>query len=56
MKKLNISLLVLTMMALSSCSVITGIFKAGVFVGILAIVVVVALIIWIFSMFMGGGK
>ena len=56
MKKINISLLVLAMIALSGCSVITGIFKAGVFVGILAIVVVIAVIIWIFSLFMGGGK
>jgi len=56
MKKLNISLFVLAMIALSGCSVITGIFKAGVFVGILAIVIVIAVIIWIFSLFMGGGK
>jgi hypothetical protein len=56
MKKINISLIVLAMIALSGCSVITGIFKAGVFVGILAIVVVVAVIIWLFSMFTGGGK
>ncbi|MGF7077859.1 hypothetical protein [Mucilaginibacter sp. UYCu711] len=56
MKKLNISLILLAMIALSGCSVITGIFKAGVFVGILAIVVVVAVIIWLFSMFTGGGK
>ncbi|MBC7399019.1 MAG: phosphatidate cytidylyltransferase [Mucilaginibacter sp.] len=54
MKKLNISLIVLAMIALSGCSVITGIFKAGVFVGILAIVVVVGILIWLFSMFTGG--
>lgn len=56
MKKLNISLILLAMIALSGCSVINGIFKAGVFVGVLAVVVVVGIIIWIFSMFMGGGK
>lgn len=56
MKKLNISLILLAMMALSGCSVINGIFKAGVFVGILAVVVVVGVIIWLFSMFFGGGK
>jgi hypothetical protein len=54
MKKLNISLILLAMIALSGCSVITGIFKAGVFVGILAIVVVVGILIWLFSMFTGG--
>ncbi|NNU33023.1 phosphatidate cytidylyltransferase [Mucilaginibacter sp. S1162] len=56
MKKLNISLILLAMIALSGCSVVTGIFKAGVFVGILAIVVVVGILIWLFSMFTGGGK
>ncbi|HTH82337.1 MAG TPA: hypothetical protein VL490_05360 [Mucilaginibacter sp.] len=56
MKKLNISLILLAMIALSGCSVISGIFKAGVFIGILAVVVVVGIIIWLFSMFMGGGK
>ena len=57
MKKLStVFLFAFLIMALSSCSVITGIFKAGVFVGILAIVIVIAIIIWIFSMFMGGGK
>ncbi len=56
MKKLNISLILLAMIALSGCSVVTGIFKAGVFVGILAIVVVVGILIWLFSMFTGGRK
>jgi hypothetical protein len=56
MKKLNISLILLAMMALSSCSVIGGIFKAGAFVGILAVVIVIGIIIWIFSMFTGGSK
>jgi len=53
MKKLNILLFVLALVALSGCSVITGIFKAGVFVGILAVVVVIAIIIWLFSLFSG---
>ncbi|WP_214071117.1 lipoprotein [Mucilaginibacter sp. dw_454] len=56
MKKINILLVLLAMVVLSGCSVITGIFKAGVFVGILAVVVVVGIIIWIFSMLFGGGK
>jgi hypothetical protein len=53
MKKLNISLFVLAMIALSGCSVISGIFKAGAFVGILAVVIVIGIIIWIFSLFSG---
>lgn len=56
MKKLNISLILLAMIALSGCSVITGIFKAGAFVGILAVVIVIGIIIWIISMFTGGSK
>jgi cytosine/uracil/thiamine/allantoin permease len=46
------SLLVLV----SSCAAIEGIFKAGVWSGILLVVVVVALIIWIISKLFGGSK
>lgn len=53
MKKLNISLLLLVMVALSSCSVITGIFKAGAVVGIIAVLVILGILFWIFSMFTG---
>lgn len=52
MKKLNLLLLAMLLVALSSCSVITGIFKAGVAVGVIAILVVVIIIIWIVSLFM----
>ena len=51
MKKLNL-LLAIALFGLSSCSVITGIFKAGVAVGVIAILVVVIIIIWIVSLFM----
>jgi len=53
MKKLNLLFIVFAVMALSGCSVITGIFKAGAVVGILAVVVVIAIIIWIISLFRG---
>ncbi len=46
------SLLVLV----SSCAAIEGIFKAGVWSGILLVVVVVALIIWIIGKLFGGSK
>ncbi|WP_199768601.1 hypothetical protein [Sphingobacterium sp. HMA12] len=46
------SLLVLV----SSCAAIEGIFKAGVWSGILLVVVVVAIIIWIISKLFGGSK
>ena len=53
MRKINILLLALVVVSLSSCSVIAGIFKAGVVVGILIVVIVVALIIWLISALMG---
>lgn len=40
--------------SLQSCEIIGGIFKAGVWTGILAVVVVVALVIWIIARI--GGK
>lgn len=49
MKKLNLLLLAAVLFAMSSCSVVTGIFKAGVAVGVIAILMVVILIIWIIS-------
>ena len=53
MKKINLSLLVVALMVLSSCSVIGGIFKAGAAVGIIAVVIVIAVIIWVISLFRG---
>jgi len=38
---------------LSSCSAIAGIFKAGAVVGIIAVVIVIAIVIWIISLFRG---
>lgn len=51
MKKLNLLLALFAITLLSSCSVISGIFKAGVAVGIIVIVVVIAILIWIISLF-----
>ncbi len=56
MKKLNLSLLVAALMALSSCTAIGGIFKAGAAVGIIAVVVVILVIIWVISLFRGRGN
>ncbi|NII85055.1 MULTISPECIES: hypothetical protein [unclassified Pedobacter] len=41
---------------LSSCELVEGIFKAGVWVGVIVVVVVLALLIWILSKIFGGGK
>jgi hypothetical protein len=51
MKKLNLLLLTMVLFVLSSCSVITGIFKAGVAVGVIVVIIVIAIIIWIISLF-----
>lgn len=53
MKRNNLSavftLLILLSFSLSSCAAIGGIFKAGMWFGVIAIIVVVAIIIWIVS-------
>lgn len=55
MKKSQLLIPVLLLMTvLSSCDLIGGIFKAGVWVGVLAVVVVVVLIIWIIARLFGG--
>jgi uncharacterized membrane protein YtjA (UPF0391 family) len=51
MKKLNLLFLLTAIIAMSGCSVIGGIFKAGAAVGIIAVIVVIGIIIWIISMF-----
>ncbi len=51
MKKIYFPTIILLLLCLSSCSLIAGIFKAGAIVGILSVIVVIALIIWIASMF-----
>jgi len=53
MKKLNVVMLVALVMSLSSCEAIGTIFKAGAYTAIIGIVIVIALIWWIISMFNG---
>ena len=52
------SLFVLTLMVttLTSCAAVEGIFKAGAWVGIISVFVVVALIWWIVTKIGGGGN
>ena len=47
MKQLNIALLISFMLLLSSCAAVAGIFKAGVWTGVILIVFVVAIIIFL---------
>ncbi|MCS4226826.1 hypothetical protein OHD16_17715 [Sphingobacterium sp. ML3W] len=57
MKKIvPFSLMSSTLLLMTSCSVIESIFKAGVWTGILIVVVVVALVIWLISKLFGGSK
>jgi Prokaryotic membrane lipoprotein lipid attachment site len=53
MKKVNWLFFAMAMIAVSGCSVIGGIFKAGAAVGVIAVVVVIIIIIWLVSMFRG---
>ncbi|MDR3679161.1 MAG: phosphatidate cytidylyltransferase [Flavipsychrobacter sp.] len=60
MKKIQIfpilALLVALTLSMSGCQVIGDIFKAGVWAGVLMVVVVVGLIIFLISRIFGGGK
>ena len=42
-------LLIAIVLALAACSAVAGIFKAGMWTGVLVIVVVIALIVWLFG-------
>jgi len=53
MKKLNVLFIAMAVMAMNGCTVIGDIFKAGAAVGIIAVLVVIAVIIWIISLFRG---
>ncbi|CAM4166271.1 hypothetical protein SAMN06265348_105303 [Pedobacter westerhofensis] len=55
-KYFPLALVALLVTTLSSCSAIEGIFKAGVWSGIIVVVVVLALIIWVISKIFGGGR
>lgn len=55
MKKYSIiAAFALIITTLSSCELVEGIFKAGVWVGVIIVVVILALIIWLISKVFGG--
>lgn len=49
-----LALIALLCTTLSSCELIEGIFKAGVWTGVIVVVIVLALIIWLISKIFGG--
>ena len=54
MKKYSLlSLFILMAVAFTSCQAIGDIFKAGMWSGIIVVVIIIALIIWIFSRMSG---
>ncbi len=55
-KYFPLAIIALLTTTLASCSLIEGIFKAGVWSGIIVVVVVLALIIWVISKIFGGGR
>jgi cytosine/uracil/thiamine/allantoin permease len=55
MKKYSsLALVAIFASTLTSCELVEGIFKAGVWTGIIVVVVVLALIIWLVSKVFGG--
>jgi len=55
MKKLSVFGVLAMLLTLSSCQVIGDIFKAGVWAGVLMVVVVVGLVIFVLAKIFGGG-
>ena len=49
-----LTLIALVCTVLSSCELVEGIFKAGVWTGIIVVVLVIALVIWLISKVFGG--
>ena len=56
MKKLSVFGVLAMLLTLSSCQIIGDIFKAGVWAGVLMVVVVVGLVIFVLAKIFGGGK
>lgn len=49
-------LAVLFTVTMTGCAALGDVFKAGAYTGIIGVVVVVGLVIWLLSKFMGGGN
>ncbi|WP_171047894.1 hypothetical protein [Pedobacter xixiisoli] len=51
-----LALVALLVTTLSSCELVEGIFKAGMWTGVILVVVVIAIVIWLFAKLFGGRK
>jgi hypothetical protein len=56
MKKIIFPTLIALLFCLSSCEIVGGIFKAGFYAGIALVVLIIALIIYLFFKFRGGSN
>jgi cytosine/uracil/thiamine/allantoin permease len=53
---INFLVVLLLTVTLSSCEVVGGIFKGGVWTGVILVVAVIAIVIWALSKAFGGGR
>lgn len=53
-KHIPLAIIALFSTTLTSCEIIEGIFKAGLWAGVIIVVVILALIIWLVSKIFGG--
>lgn len=53
---INFLVVLLLTLTLTSCEVVGGIFKGGVWTGVILVVAVIAIVIWALSRAFGGGR
>ncbi|MCF0039629.1 MULTISPECIES: hypothetical protein [Dyadobacter] len=53
---INFLVVLLLTVTLTSCEVVGGIFKGGVWTGVILVVAVIAIVIWALSRAFGGGR
>lgn len=53
MKNSHLLLIIFALLTMNGCSVIGDIFKAGAVTGIIAVIIVIAIVIWLISLFKG---
>jgi cytosine/uracil/thiamine/allantoin permease len=53
---INFLIVLILTVTLTSCEVVGGIFKGGVWTGVILVVAVIAIVIWALSKAFGGGR